>query len=309
MERSKKDGLTKEKLTFSNYRKYSKIKYISHEYKEIYKKSNLYNYIKNSFFYLKHYEFTETNVHKLDKIKLDNKLWFLKNTSIYTYGGYDVFPIIANNNMITNIKTAIEDMKKYNKYEHDAIFVLQKGVQEPMLINNKKFDIRVYYLAMSVNDKISFFVNKYCILRKSTANYNNNSTERAIQLTNTTFQKDKGELDDLTELFCEEHKLYYLFPKILKLVQKLSKIYANVLKTQKPNLDLYGIDIMFDTSENIYLLEVNITPAIYVEKEQVVKLHKNIETYLFKNFLENTFEKLANRKIQKKSFGEYIKCY
>lgn len=291
---------------FTNFIDFSKIKYQFPKYKDIYIKGILYDNIKGQSFCLDYYNFKDTNYETVVKsIEKNNALWFLKLSEDYSFGGYDVFPILADGNMALNIKKSIQESKKYKKYKEQSNYTLQKGVDKPLLLNGYKFDIRVYLLVTSVNNKISFFVSKYNLIRKSGQKYSE-SIEKEVQLTNTTFNRKTNELFSLTELYDENHKYYYLNNKIIKLCKKLKDIYKHKFISEKPRIYLFGIDVIFDMHENIYLLEANISPAIYISDNEIINLHKNLEKYIFMEYIENTFEYVLQGNVKKSNFGNFI---
>ena len=74
--------------------------------------------------------------------------------------------------------------KLYSKASGDN-YVVQKYLEQPMLYNGRKFDIRV--LAVIDNEK-NLYLYKPCYLRTSSDSYTLDSQSKYIHLTNNCFQ-------------------------------------------------------------------------------------------------------------------------
>lgn len=249
-----------------------------------------------------------------NKLPDDYKLWFLKKGGKLSYGGWDVFPVFADYNIKSNIKEAILKSNKDAKYRYN-IFVLQKGVENPKLINGYKFDFRVYGLSVYMNNKFSLYICAHALIRKSMELYDPNSTEQKRQLTNTTFAakgvfvlaangdknktENKGKPKISTELYTEKHKLYYLFPNILQSCKELMKLYIPYLKTTaKYGFQRLGFDLLADDNNKLWIVEVNKTPAIYYD-ERKTTYHYDLEDYFFNDWIDIIFNAINNNTFHK----------
>lgn len=307
----------RETVTYSNYQKYSLIKNSIFNIKILTIKDNLYKNIKGKKYCLDFVVFDIKNnyIDELNKnIKLNNELWFLKKSADTTLGGYDIFPIYSDLNFIDNLNRKINESNKEKKYE-SSIFILQKGVDNPILINDKKFDFRMYGLIVYTKNEIGFYFYKTGIIRKSMQKYDKNSTEKNVQLTNTTFnKKELNEISDyevLTEMYDENHNLYNYY-------DEMKNIYIDVMDTYKNKFDvttykygyhLIGLDFIIDNN-GVYLLEINRSPAIYYDEDRVKYLHKNMEYEMFdKRFYKITIESIIKCNIFKGNVGKFIYCF
>ncbi len=308
-------------VDFSNYVDWSRVKYRFPTYLEFYSKGNLYKHIKDCSFALPFRligddspmsDLDMTIIHDIPK---DGTLWFLKLDAEYSYGGYDVYPIIADEDMRINIEKNILKSKEYRLYRKSR-FVLQKGVDHPCLIEGRKFDLRVFYLVVSVRRKISFFVCKESLIRMSAVEYDDTSTDKSIQITNTTYgyshaTEESAHEDEepeegkrkrkLTDLMKEDNPLY---PKVYSLCAELSAIYKPIfLSEREPRFYVFGLDIIFDREGKPYLEEANIRPTIYRSVAESQEKHGGIEARLVEAIGINVVQNVLNGRIPTRNFG------
>ncbi len=183
--------------------------------------------------------------------------------------------------IIISYKNIFEDVKKYK--EHYFPLVIQKYILNPMLLNNYKFDFRVYVLY--INNEV--YVNKHFYIRLASEKYNyDNPTNLRAGLTNIRQSKNKSLLIDEVEFFKRynkeykedemsflENKLQDMFNNIIKNVfiklrKKIDNIYLkkkmkSFWHDKKNNyFTLYGFDLMADDTGDIWLLEINEKPSV-----------------------------------------------
>ena len=73
---------------------------------------------------------------------------------------------------------------------HRRSYIIQKYIEKPLLYKNRKFDIRCYALATTVNGNLQAYWYTDGYLRTSCREYNlKNATNRMIHLTNDAVQK------------------------------------------------------------------------------------------------------------------------
>ena len=306
-----------EKVLYSNHPDFSIIKQKIPGVNCITIKHQLYELIKNKPYTLPYVIFDiKTNYiqHIKQFILLDNKLWFLKKSGVETYGGYDVFPIYANNDFVDNLQELIKTSNSNKKYKYN-IFVLQKGVSDPLLLDSKKFDVRMYGLIVFNKTNLYVYFCKMGIIRKTLKKYNKNNTERDIQLTNTTF--NKATLDNiqdyniLTELYSSEHIYYKYFNEMQSIYTDIIKLAIKYLNTSHEfGYQLLGMDYIINNDGKIYVLEINKYPAIYYDEDQIKYLHKGLDYKLFDDeFFSLTIEAINNCKFIEKNTKYYNFVY
>ncbi len=304
------------KVTYSNYQKYSKIKNYLPHINKISLKHRLYKLIRNKKYALDYIYFDiNTDYHKLlqNKIKLNNnELWFVKKSSNLTYGGYDVYPIKTDSNFFSNLNNIIQKSNSIVKYAHHE-FVLQKGISNPLLIHGKKFDVRMYGLICYTPTQYHFYFFKIGLIRKTLQKYNADDLSLSNQLTNTTFNRQNLETNEmyiLTELLDENHKLYIYYPKFKQIYKSLCKIITKKINPGTlSGYQLLGLDYIITQQQQVFLLEVNRHPAIYYEPDKITNLHKGYDYKIFNDtFFDLTINAIINNNFIKHdtTYYDYI---
>eukprot|EP00501_MAST-03F_sp_TOSAG23-6_P000423 GSMAST32.ASY1.ANO1.435.1 assembled CDS len=180
------------------------------------------------------------------------------------------------------------------------IHVVQQYIDEPLLIDGYKFDLRLYVLVTSFQP-LEAFIYTEGFARMSTEPINRDYLkDLRMHLTNSSVQQ-KPEIrtkeSKNTESFYQNRgsKLSYSF-----LLQRLEKLNIDTQKLQKnihililkslvcaddlikhqPNcFEVYGYDIIIDSSLRPWLLEVNASPSFGIEND----LDKRIKSALIKD--------------------------
>jgi len=107
-----------------------------------------------------------------------NDLLFLKKSN--GSQGKHVYPVISMNDVIKIMEN------KYKNYNNDTLFILEKGINNPLLFKEKKFDMRIYLLFVRIEDKYYSYLYKEWFLRTSNTKYDPNSLCKKNMLTNTS---------------------------------------------------------------------------------------------------------------------------
>ena len=172
--------------------------------------------------------------------------------------------------------------------------VVSKYIKNPLLINGKKFDMRLYVLvvgARSQNEQDRAYLYQDGIVRLASEDYNE-STETLhnhfIHLTNNTINDKKNKIQHETIVekygfFCnmnlDELQNYFktqnmewkpLWNRLKRLVRESLNFTifckehqdGNFQQTRHRCFELYGFDILVDCHLNPYLLEVNSMPDL-----------------------------------------------
>lgn len=182
-----------------------------------------------------------------DEIKTKSK-WFLKVNK--SGGGLGVRPLL---NMV--------EWKKYVK--ENKKYILQKGV-DSLLINGKKFDIRMYLLCViDHNKQFHLYLSKDGYLRISASDYDLLSVKKDDNLTNVTYQKKNiinqpgKTLVDLCISFSKYENYNNIFIKMCEISRDIKSKLNKILKTKMPTVALLGADFILDKEMNVFLLELN----------------------------------------------------
>jgi hypothetical protein len=173
-------------------------------------------------------------------------------------------------------------IKKRRPSDSDDEYVIQKYITNPMLCNGRKFDLRVLLLVTPEG----IFVHKCIYARICPSLYQNRDfANQQVHLTNLNLRQHERNQRQLNSsetrskkchtnnlcnvsLLQELPELSYLQPEVICFCeQKLCPIFKNILHTiQLHNapyrqFQLFGIDILVDDNEHLWLLEINGDPG------------------------------------------------
>lgn len=160
--------------------------------------------------------------------------------------------------------------------------IIQRYINNPLLINGFKFDIRAYMLISSTDPFIVFYHHGY--IRLTCVPYSTDSLDLHIHLTNQYVQKKHhlyAEKKEETVLCFEQFNEYinsqvkekkglmdnwvfsYLVPEIKKIMLTCFKSVQDKLPRKVGTFELLGYDFMIDSEMKVWLIEVNINPALF----------------------------------------------
>ena len=102
------------------------------------------------------------------------------------------------------VTKSFEEIESFisNKKEQRTT-ILQKYIERPLLINKRKFDIRMFALATSINNSVKGYFYKDGYLRTSCREFSTVKLDRMIHLTNDAVQKndkDYGKFENSNKL-------------------------------------------------------------------------------------------------------------
>ncbi|CAD8203663.1 unnamed protein product [Paramecium octaurelia] len=211
----------------------------------------------------------------------DQYLWLLKPTFLNRGRGIHVVnDIEAIIQLISELQLGsaedLEEQKKKNAIKANS-FVIQKYIEHPFLINNRKFDIRVWVL-VTMDLNCYFFKEGY--IRTSCENFTTDNVDNQfIHLTNNAIQKYSekyGEFEDGNQLSFDDFQ-NYLNDQGFKVdfygthVPKMKQLVWTSLQSVKRKLNLsqrrycmeiFGYDFIIDSDFKTWLIEVNTNPCI-----------------------------------------------
>ncbi|KAL6611040.1 TTL-domain-containing protein [Neocallimastix sp. 'constans'] len=253
--------------------------------------------------------------HMLDHSELSNKERLYQNYRIFrdkypndfnyipeTYTKDDVDLVLSNfknytvsENNLWLIKPknllqgkGIRFLKSINDYKKGNL--VTKYISNPLLINNKKFDLRVYLLETG-HDPLKIYIYKEFFARMATEDYDvdiKNLDNTFKHLTNIHVQQKNEKRKNDFVLSYQETKDYIEkeynidFSKIwddIKDIAVKSFITLNHIETNKEQnytlhsnnlFHLSGFDIMIDRNKKSWLIEVNDHPAISDKEVEVL---------------------------------------
>lgn len=187
-------------------------------------------------------------------------------------------------------------------------YIIQRYIHNPLLVQGHKFDFRVYMMISSTNPLVVYYHDGF--LRVSLFEYDVNSKEKGVHLTNTAQSEKVFEDEDiqkrmgmtetelrnfqmwnyqrLAEYLVSEGKIEsvewiddYLRPKIEHAMQHLVRAVKNHLTNATNVWELYGVDFMLDDELNLWFIECNIGPVIKASNEEKGKFLQQLLTDAF----------------------------
>ena len=192
------------------------------------------------------------------------------------------------NNLGENEDVCVEEPPK--EYVKSNSFIIQKYIEQPLLIYKRKFDVRMWVL-IDQNYKVYLFKEGY--IRTSSMEFSldkDSILNKGIHLTNNAVQKfcnEYGKFEEGNQLSFNQFQKYLEenFPKEklnvrenfytqMKELIKLSikslpkKFFAN----EKANcFEVFGYDFIIDCKFKIWLIEVNTNPCLE-ESSSILKV-------------------------------------
>ena len=198
-------------------------------------------------------------------------------------------------------------------------YVVSQYIANPLLINNLKFDMRIYVLVTSY-DPLRVYVYKEGLARFASEEYTGLTRKdaRYMHLTNYSVNKrnDKyignqdyrtdnvGHKWSLSALFAHLETLgvdsEFLWAKICDLVIKAVISVQDVVSDTAKDLgvsakncfDLFGFDVLLDSSLKPWLLEVNLSPSLATET--------SLDLFIKSHLLSDTFNLVGIRTAERR---------
>jgi len=167
-----------------------------------------------------------------------------------------------------------KDMPNTNK------FIIQEYVQHPLLIHDKKFDMRIYMLIASSNPYLIFYHKGY--LRRAVLNYDDKSTSKTVFLTNTHFQSLEQQFELADHIWGWERFQKYLADNNVAGAHYVSTVLDSAIKKvilfnfwsardelvrRKGTYHLFGLDFMIDDELRVHFIEANGFPGYTWSKD------------------------------------------
>ncbi|XP_046961881.1 tubulin glycylase 3A-like [Vanessa cardui] len=162
----------------------------------------------------------------------------------------------------------------------NAKYVIQKYIEEPLLIHETKFDIRQYYLVTSTYPLIIWMYTD-CYLKFSSQKYSLKNYHESIHLTNNAVQKNytnckqrSKELPTNNMWDLDKYKCYLakigkddvwqnvIYPGMKKSIIGIMLSCQDSLSVSKNRFELYGCDFILDKEFNPWLIEINSCPDL-----------------------------------------------
>lgn len=167
------------------------------------------------------------------------------------------------------------------------IWIVQKYISNPYLLQGRKFDIRMYVLVTSFSP-LTVWIARDGFARISGIDYSKNDlSDNCMHLTNSAIQlsgknASQGRKWDIQNLRLFLNAMHSREP-IDELFQNIAKVVITTLKSVDSHLmgikhyfELYGFDILLKDDLSICLLEVNSAPSMSATDKHDYQLKYNL---------------------------------
>jgi len=237
-----------------------------------------------------------------------HNFWILKPTGLNRGRGIHVFKDLESLKEI--IISYSRDGPISNKKIKDPLlngFVIQKYIESPLLIHDRKFDIRMWALITADLDGYLF---REGYVRTSSTKYDINTDDKNVDnkfmhLTNNAVQKyseSYGSFEDGNQMSFEKlaenlpKNVFYelILPQIKSLVKKsFLSVRRKINPTKcKNTFEIFGYDFILDADYNVWLIEVNTNPCLEESSALLKSLLPRMLDDAFKLTLDINFPKL-----------------
>ena len=197
--------------------------------------------------------------------------------------------------------------KNINEIPNNFSMIASRYIDNPFLINNKKFDLRIYAFVTSILPLRIYSFNEG-LTRFTTSNYNSDKNDRCAHLTNYAVNKNNKNYIQNTQPFdidynsskwtltslkqyLEENNINseLIFNKIDDIIIKtLISCENNLLSAiskycsyQENCFELYGFDILIDDNLNCWLMECNLSPNLHFDAPIDLKIKGEMIAEIF----------------------------
>lgn len=193
-----------------------------------------------------------------------NQLNNLNRNVFLKYAGYNGGDKVFMFNNISDIK------KNINENKIPGQFIIQEEVKNILLINEKKFILRIWIVV--IDNQYFISTNGCCIIHEK--KYDENCLDRNIHIDH-----------DLQKITYQEYNKTNFYKQSFQKIILLSENICNILNTKHQQLNncfqILGLDFIIDKKMDPYLIEINAWPCLYVPYEN----YKLILEEFFSNFL------------------------
>eukprot|EP00241_Pyramimonas_parkeae_P010175 CAMPEP_0114262996 /NCGR_PEP_ID=MMETSP0058-20121206/22193_1 /TAXON_ID=36894 /ORGANISM="Pyramimonas parkeae, CCMP726" /LENGTH=236 /DNA_ID=CAMNT_0001379085 /DNA_START=631 /DNA_END=1338 /DNA_ORIENTATION=+ len=200
---------------------------------------------------------------KIENKHLSGNIWIVK-------------PAGRNRGIGIEVLKGFKDVDNFIKKQNvSSQWVVQKYLEDPMLIHNCKFDIRQLIL-ITPEKEVFMYENSY--VRTSATEYSKDTMDRAVHLVNDYVQKHEdnyGKYEDANKLSFDEFREILkahgksfdddIYPQMMEATRHVFRSAIDKLNPRRVDycFELMGMDFMLDSSFKVWLIEVNTSPALF----------------------------------------------
>ncbi|XP_069113097.1 protein polyglycylase TTLL10-like [Argopecten irradians] len=215
------------------------------------------------------------------KIYKEGEMWICKPTGLNQ--GKGIFIIRSYDEIIKLLEERVHKKEQAQKGTKPLMTrVVQRYITAPMLLDGRKFDIRAYMLIGSTVPFLVLYHKGY--VRLCCTKYDTNDTSLMTHLTNQFVQKKDPNYKETKEDsvwsmdkfngYVNQHiksqknlEHDWVYNTLTKQMQKIMIHCFNSVKhklqARMGYFDLFGLDFMVDQEMKVWLIEVNVNPALH----------------------------------------------
>ncbi|CAG9318479.1 unnamed protein product [Blepharisma stoltei] len=199
------------------------------------------------------------------------------------------------------------------KNEGSRTYIIQKYIENPLLVNKRKFDIRCYALITGIEGQIQGYFYKEGYLRTSSKEFSLKNYDKYVHLTNDAIQnksEDYGRYESGNKLSYAEFQRYLnanysgtdfytdILPQIEKLIfDSIAATYQILnLQKKKQTFEVFGYDFMIDQQFKVWLIEANTNPCLELSGSYLAKLIPEMLDNALRIALDPLFPPFVNHK-------------
>jgi len=229
----------------------------------------------------------------------------------------------------------VADYESLLKSQNGHEFVVQEYIADPLLVDGKKFDCRIYVLITGLRP-MKAFVCKEGLARFCTENYEPptkaNMHKCYMHLTNYSLNKNSKDYKTSEEIISENDaskrtltSLYLSLSKMgiarEEIEEKIREVCEKIVLAIEPYLTheynlsmgkdpidpervfhVFGFDILFDKNKNPWILEINANPSLNINLEidkpdgEFIKLPSEIDKFVKNIVMDGAIRIMKKRK-------------
>jgi len=221
-----------------------------------------------------------------DQLKRERGLVYIRKIGANAHQGHGVFPL--NEKQEQYMMETYKNGTLCGKVNDNNL--LQYAIYNPLLLDGRKFDFRMFMMIASTNPLILYYRDGF--LRVSLRDYDPNAKDKAAVLTNIALSKplfEKARENGTYNGYTEDELLnqaFWTMPKLEKFLYdrghitdpnwlnnylrpEFKKAYIHLLRmssgpfAKRSSLyEIYGLDFMLDENMNLWFIEANAEPLL-----------------------------------------------
>ena len=242
---------------------------------------------------------------------IGKNLWIVKRTNLNRGRQMKV---------LSNLDEIIKEINLIFEEKKPNYLIIQKYIEDPLLYNGRKFDIRIWVLFtyLGKDSKYEAYVFKEGHLKACSDIFNIDSDNLFIHLTNYSVQKhnknfSKTEIgneisfklfqDELNRQNSGKNFKKDIFPEIIKIIGISAKAVKNKINimNRKNCFEIFGYDFILDVNYQPFLLEINTNPGLEESSPLIKMLVPRMINDALKLTIDKTFDVSETDKMKMKN--------